>query len=257
MLSWLRGRVGSRSTRDPLADTRGYFRAKWNHHELPDDDFPPDWYLQMTADLRATRGLPGKDLSDLVNTGKPYPNAIPVLLDWLENLDSRVVAPITRYDESTREFLIRALTTTEARGPRTVELMLSQFGRDPAPKGATLFPAGNAVKYLAGPEHFDEIAAIVTARPDGRQALIEWIGSSRRKAALPILLDQLDDPEVACSVMRVLRRKSLPDDVLARVRPQLEHYRDFPGDKDKGPGELRKQAKLTLNKLYPEEAEGC
>src|SRR5215469_1016416 len=68
---------------------------------------PPD----LARDLRAA-GLPISDLWELVNAKAQYKPAIPVLIDWLRNVDRRVPGP----DQSgVREGLVRALSVPAAR----------------------------------------------------------------------------------------------------------------------------------------------
>ncbi|MDP0398217.1 hypothetical protein [Tsukamurella strandjordii] len=133
------------------------------------------------------------------------------------------------------------------------DLVLSQFERGSVSDARTLYAAGNAAAELAGPEYFDRIADIVSRRYPGRERLIDWLAKSRRTDALAIIVDQLDDPQVAPFVMKILRRRkrSLAEGVRLRVRPLLDEYKDYPGDPDLLPGELRKQARLTLEALYP------
>lgn len=241
-------------------DSDGYIPQKVRERMLADlrakgiaeDDMPPEWWMELTYELSLLGGVDGKRVWDLVNTKDPYPSAIPVLLEWLENFDERTAGPVTRWNDGTREGINRALTVDEAKGTKAADLMVAQFHHDPPLHEFVLEAAANALGYLAGPEYFDRIAEIVKQCPPRRAALIEWLGKSRRAEALPLLVDQLDDPEVATWTMATIRRKKLSPDALAEIRPKIEHYLDYPGDKRGLPGELRKQANLTMKKLYPQ-----
>lgn len=228
----------------------------------PDDDHAPEWYRRLERDLQRSlrrdvgfgdrRWAKSARLWDLVNTSRTYPNTVPVLLDWLEHLDERITHPHLRWGGVARRGLNRSLIVDEARNTRAVDLMLEQFDRDPPFDDETLFTAALATRKLAGPEHFDRVAAVVEARPPGRSPLIEWLGSSRRKQAIALLVAQLDDPEVATWAMIALRHKTIPAELRSEFRQHLERYMAYPGDPDRLPGELRRQAQRTFAAQFPD-----
>jgi hypothetical protein len=79
---------------------------------------PPD----LARDLRAA-GVPVNDLWELVNARVQYKAAIPVLVDWLRNVERRVPGP----DRSrVREGLVRALSVPAAR-PGAALALIEEF----------------------------------------------------------------------------------------------------------------------------------
>jgi len=94
---------------------------------------------QLLHDLHAA-GVEVSDVWDLVNTRRPYPVAIPVLMDWLEHLDERMDSAWE--GEQLREGLVRALTVREAR-PTAAPLLVTQMRRYRGKGGsATAWPSG-------------------------------------------------------------------------------------------------------------------
>jgi hypothetical protein len=74
----------------------------------------------------------------------------------------------------------------------------------------------------------------------GRAPVIEWLLRADPNDALPISLDELEDPSVRPYILRSLRVvKHLP----ASLRSEIELYLDDPDS------EVRLQAKRTLAKL--------
>lgn len=113
---------------------------------------PPD----LSRDLRAA-GLPVSDLWELVNAKTQFKAAIPVLLDWLRNVDRRVPGP----DQArVREGLVRALSVPAAR-PAAAPALIEEFRKvsDPSETGLG-WVVGNALSVVADDSVFDEIAAL-------------------------------------------------------------------------------------------------
>jgi HEAT repeat protein len=133
---------------------------------------------QLREDLRRA-GAPCSDLWELVTTNIAYPAAIPVLLDWLEHLDERLPAD-TR--DKTHQVLVRALTVVE----------------DPSGLGLR-WVIGNALEVVADDSVFDDLEALVRDEAFGRarQMVVLGLGRSQDRRAVPVLIDLLNDPDVA------------------------------------------------------------
>jgi hypothetical protein len=113
---------------------------------------PPD----LACDLRAA-GLPIGDLWELVNAKAQYKAAIPVLIDWLRNVERRVPGP----DQTrVREGLVRALSVPAAR-PGAAPVLIEEFrnASDHSETGLGWI-VGNALSVVADDSVFGEIAVL-------------------------------------------------------------------------------------------------
>jgi hypothetical protein len=108
---------------------------------------PPD----LSRDLRDV-GLPVTDLWELVNARTQYKAAIPVLIDWLRNIEQRVPGPDR---PGVREGLVRALSVPAAR-PGAAPALVEEFRRasDPSETGLG-WVVGNALSVVADDSVFD------------------------------------------------------------------------------------------------------
>lgn len=122
-------------------------------------------------------GLNYKNITDLVNTSQRYPSVVPVLIDWLKNLDDRTPLTDPRDLANFRDGLCRALTTLDAIGTGAVPLLIDQFYLEPPLPEVNAYAAGNALRFLAVPSDYDEMATIAADRSlgSGRAAVLEWI----------------------------------------------------------------------------------
>lgn len=122
-------------------------------------------------------GLSFRTLTDLVNTDKRYPELVPLLVDWLKNLDGRTPMTDQKDLANFRDGLARALTTVDAVGTGAVPVLFDQFYLDPPLPAINSFAVGNALLQLAVPSDYDRMAAVAADRTlgSGRAALLEWI----------------------------------------------------------------------------------
>ncbi|ORI13122.1 hypothetical protein BJD99_00200 [Rhodococcus sp. 1163] len=186
--------------------------------------------------------LPFRTLPDLVNTKVRYPELIPLLIDWLKNLDGRTPMTDPQDLAKFRENLARALTTVDAVGTEAVPVLFEQFYLNPPLPPINSHAVGNALLHLAVPSDYDRMAALAVDRSlsSGRAAILEWLIKQRRPEGLEIVVGEIEDPSVRALGIKYLRRyKPLP----AGVKPKVERYLDDPDS------EVRKQTKLTLQKL--------
>ncbi|MCM3896441.1 hypothetical protein [Gordonia sputi] len=187
-------------------------------------------------------GLNVKSVTDLVRTSERYPSVIPVLIDWLKHADERVTITDPRELGQFRSGIYRALTTIDAMGTEAVTLIMKDLYRTPQMSPVTLGAAANALRFLAVPSDYDEMATIAADRSlgSGRAAVLEWIIKQGLPEGLQLVVDQLDDPSVRALGIKYIRQyKPLP----SGLRPIIERYLDDPDS------EVRKQAKATLKKL--------
>ncbi len=190
----------------------------------------------LAGDL-ADAGAPSRDLWELVNTAAHYDDAIPVLIDWLRNLDARVSVEDRA---KVREGLVRALSVPAAR-PAAGPALIEEFRRFAGPSGLGLgWVVGNALSVVEDDSLFDEISALVQDRRYGkaRQMVVLGLSRSRDPRAVPLLVDLLDDDDVAAHAVMALG-KLRP----SGVRSAIERLRDHPQPL------VRREARKVLGKL--------
>lgn len=173
--------------------------------------------------LREQAGMDVESISDLVNTSAPYPEAIPVLMQLLPQID--VI--------NMKEAIVRALTVKEARGIAARPL-IEEFKRIDAPrttdeaKELGLYPllsykwtVGNAIGFVAMPDDLEEIFALLTDPQHGeaRQQLIEALVRLKPGGAVPLLIEFLKDPTVALQAINALGKLRAVE-----TRPLIEPF---------------------------------
>jgi len=135
---------------------------------------------------------------DLVNTGKPYADALPVLL-------AHVARP---YPDRVREGIARALAVPPAKfgWPKLLDL----YRREPAGTDAKDGLAV-ALAAIADRELMDDVVALARDRRHGasRILLLGALARSRQPQARAALTELAGDPQLASEVARILKR-SLP-----------------------------------------------
>ncbi len=182
-------------------------------------------------------GVPVADLWELVNGEVQYRSATPVLVDWLEHLDERVPGADR---EKVREGLVRALTVPAAR-PAAAPVLLEQFRRVADPSGlGPRWVIGNALEVVADDSVFDEVAAIVrdSAFGKARQMVVLGLARSKDRRAVPLLIELLDDEDVAAHAAMALGKLRADE-----ARSALERHLASPQPL------VRREAKKALAKL--------
>jgi HEAT repeat protein len=169
-------------------------------------------------ELRAV-GLEVESVWDLVKMRRSYPAAVPVLLEWLERIETEGgYAPRARF----REGLVRALTVKEARGVAG-PAMIREFHR-PGMNDYYRWAAANALSVVAGPEDFEAVAEIACDRDHGswRAPAVEALARTGDPRAVDLLLELLEDETVETNAVRALgalrARQARP-----AIEPFLEH----------------------------------
>src|SRR6476646_5162825 len=171
---------------------------------------------QLLEDL-ARAGVPVNDLWDLVN-GDGSAAAVPVLVDWLTNLEDRV-AP--RESGSVREGLVRALTIPASR-PVAAPVLLDQFQTVTDDTGLGIrWVVGNALEIAADDSFFDDVQRLILDRRYGpaRQMIVLGLWRSKDPRAVPLLIELLDDDDVATHAAMALGKRRADE-----ARPALERH---------------------------------
>lgn len=150
-------------------------------------------------------GCPVDSLSQLVNTNRQYPPAVPVLIRWLESLDAADVRKLQRDVEQ----VVRALAVAAARGkaaPRLIELFRTVTNRSGM---GIRWAIGNTLEVVADDSVTDEIIALATDRRYGpaRHMVVLGLGRLKSDSAEQALIDLLNDDEVAGHVVMALGKR--------------------------------------------------
>lgn len=136
----------------------------------------------LADDLR-NAGVPVSDLWELVSARVQYRAAIPVLIDWLSDADTRVRGPGRT---GVREGLVRALTVPSAR-PAAAPVLIDQFRKESDPDGTGLgWIIGNALSVVADDSVFDQLEELAQDRRYGKaRALDAHMAPQTRGRRLP------------------------------------------------------------------------
>lgn len=188
------------------------------------------------VDELAEVGLAVESPWDLVNSRRPYPAAIPVLLDWLDRVDAEVAAPER---SKFREALVRGLAVKEARGGVAAPALLREFHR----AGASFeyrWAIGNALEIVADDAVFDAVADLARDRSYGRERQMVVLALARMKdpRAVEVLTGLVDDDTVAGHAVMALGRLRA-----AQARTVIEGCLQHPQ------AWVRREAKKALAKL--------
>jgi len=191
---------------------------------------------ELARDLGAV-GVPISDLWELVNAKVQYKAAIPVLIDWLRNVEQRVPGP---GQSRVREGLVRALSVPAGR-PGAAPALMEEFRKasDHSETGLG-WVIGNALSIAADDSVFDEIAALAQDPGYGRarQMIVLGLGRSKDPRAVPLLVGLLGDGDVAAHAVMALGRLR-PPGVRSAVERLLDHRQAL----------VRREAKKALARL--------
>lgn len=195
--------------------------------------------------LAEQAGIEVESIDDLVHTSAPYPEAIPVLIRLLPEIE-----PINM-----KEAIVRALTVKEARGVADRPL-IEEFKRIEVPgkeqeateKGLSplwhyKWAIGNALSVVAGQGVVDEVVALLRdKRHGGTRSMLAWaLFRLRPPETVDLLMELLQDEDDGVAIQSAL--------VLGRLR--VKEARELIEKRFLGhPGSwFRQQAKRALAKL--------
>lgn len=148
----------------------------------------------ILAELRDA-GFDFGTLDELRRSGKQYRAALPILISWLPRIESLDV----------KESLVRTLSVPWARGIAT-NPVLQEFYKASKEAMALRWAVGNAMEVIADNSVADEILSIVADRSNGmaRQMFVLALGKLQHPRAVPVLVDLLEDEEVAGHAVKAL-----------------------------------------------------
>ncbi len=181
----------------------------------------------VVAELQQA-GFPVEVVEDLYHMRLDYRDAIPILLRWLPFVE----------DHGLKQTIARALSVRWAK-PVAAKALIEEFPKAP-PDSALKWAIGNALSVVADDAVFDELVALATDKRHGksREMVVVALGNMRNPSAADILIELLDDEEVAGHAIVALR-KLAPK----RARPHLEKFLSHPKTW------VRNEAKAALAKI--------
>jgi hypothetical protein len=172
-------------------------------------------------------GFQIEGISDLFNKRYNYRYAIPILMKWLPRVENIYI----------KEEIVRALSVKWAK-PDAGPLLVDEFRKaDDATSGALKWAIANALSVVADESVMDDILELVQDRRHGsaRQMLAIALGNIGDKRAEDMLIDMLDDEEVAGhAIMGLGKLKSKK--ARLKIEPFLLHTKTW----------VRREAKKAL-----------
>lgn len=180
--------------------------------------------------LNAVEGVCVSSVFDLVNTKGEYTQAIPVLIEFAE---------AGLRDPLIMEGVVRALTTRHAKG-KANKALLALFHGTSMDNVSLKWAIGNAIKAIITPDDLSGVLEIVRDKRHGitRQEFVAALAPIHSPAVDGVLVELLDDEDVAAHAMEALRKRRSVTGV-SKARRLLEHPKTV----------IRKEAEKYLSAL--------
>lgn len=168
---------------------------------------------------------------DLVNTSQPYPEAIPILLELLEE--------DTLSDDQVKEGVIRALAVKEAKGIAG-SVLIKEFHKIPKEKMLLRWAIGNTMAEVITEDEVDDVIEIVKDKQNGmaRQMFVLALGKVKSDKAEKTLIELLGDDEVVAHALDALGRLK-SQKAKAKIEELANHSKSL----------IREEAKKALKKI--------
>lgn len=189
---------------------------------------------QMVVTALADVGIAAVSVYDLVNSGRAYTEAIPILIKLLPKV----------HHDRIKEGVARALTVKEAR-PTAVPVLIAEFQRAPDENDSqrvTKWTIGNALSVVADDSVYESIVALLRNKKHGwsRGGLPFALCNMKkhREQAVQHLIQLLDDSDVGVAAMMALGK--------LRVKAARSRVESFLKDPDPW---VRREAKRALAKI--------
>jgi energy-converting hydrogenase Eha subunit E len=144
-----------------------------------------------------------------------FAGAAPIIVDWLPRIG----------DPSVKEAMVRSLAGQRAARGEGARRLLAEFNRpEYASHEGLRWAIGNTLATVAGPSDADAIIDILRDSRHGaaRQMLCDALVRTRDHRRVEVLLDLIDDDDLAGHAISALRRISDRDRIAELMRPKLE-----------------------------------
>jgi HEAT repeat protein len=177
-------------------------------------------------------GMDVANVFDLMKWKEPYAAAVPVLLEYLPRVQ----------DQSIKETIVRALTVKEARGKADAALV-AEFRAVPAGPAANVglkWAIANALAIIGTDAVFADLVELLKDKQHGksREMLAVALGNMKNPAAADVLIESLNDDEVAGHAVMALGKLKAQ-----KARRQIERFLNHPKSW------VRKEASKALARL--------
>jgi hypothetical protein len=192
----------------------------------------------MKRELDAA-GIPEDTVWELMNSRSDYPQAVPIIIDWLQHVDERV--PPEEDRRAWRVGLIRNLITKHAKGNRAAaDILFHQLDIEPRLSNEELEATGFALAQVADRSDFPRVAALIRSERDfpTKSQLVRWLGQFKTDEAKELAVSQLQHPRMRSAAMSALVRQKATG-----VRDAVAVYLDDEHEV------WHKEARKTLDKL--------
>lgn len=177
-----------------------------------------DGFERRLVDDLAAVGVRAFTVGRLKSAVRSVPPAIPVFIDWLNNLDSRVPGEETRHRSGLRTSLIMALDDPAAKGDRAaVDALFHQLDRRSPPLARPVqIWATEVLGRIATKDDYERMLAL-TRRADledgTRIALVRYLGRFRRAESRELARSYLERPIVRQEAIHTLGKVGTSDDI--------------------------------------------
>lgn len=184
---------------------------------------------EVVVSALAQAGIAAKSVYDLVNSREPYPEAIAVLIEMLPVVQHRII----------KEGVVRALTVKEAK-PIAARPLLDEFRKAEPEADMLKWAIANALTVVADDRVFDDIVELLRDKSHGHtREMLAWsLGNMRDPRAVDVLVEMLDDEEVAGHAIYALGKLKAKS-----ARAKIERFLDHPKTW------FRNEAKKALRKI--------
>ncbi|TME54493.1 MAG: HEAT repeat domain-containing protein [Chloroflexi bacterium] len=167
----------------------------------------------IVEDLRA-QGYPVDTVADLLNKRMRYPDAIPTLLRWLPRIK----------DPAVKEDIVRALSVPWARPAAALPLIHEFREASDDSEFGLRWTIANALAVVADDSVFEEVASLLRNKEYGRarEMLALALGNMKTPRAVDVLIESLQDPELAGHAVKALGKLKAKKAESA-IRPFTSH----------------------------------
>lgn len=144
-----------------------------------------------------------------------FARAAPIIADWLPRIG----------DPKVKEAMVRSLAGQRAARGEGTRRLLAEFNRpEYSSQEGLRWAIANTLATLAGPSDADAIIEVLRESRHGeaRQMLCDALVRTRDHRRVGVLLDLIDDDDVAGHAISALRRISDRDRIADRMRPKLD-----------------------------------